>query len=71
MPTGIEYGIIGGAATLGGMGLMFRWMNNKIDKKQDVTMCDERSGNLKDTLEEIKDTQKEILKEIRVKNGTK
>ena len=71
MPTGIEYGIIGGAATLGGMGLMFRWMNNKIDKKQDVTMCDERSGNIKDDLHEIKESQKEILNEIKLRNGTK
>ena len=67
----IAYAAGGAVATLGAVGLIFRWMNNKIDKKQDVTMCDERSGNIKDDLHEIKESQKEILKEIKLRNGTK
>ena len=66
----IAYAAGGAIAALGGVGLMFRWLNAKTDKKQDIRMCDERSGHIKESLEEIKKSQETILKEIRIRNGT-
>ena len=71
MPNGITIAEIGGiCALLFGNGLLWRFMNKKIDDKQDKPLCDERSGHIIKALDEIKVTQKEILKEVHNRNGT-
>ena len=57
-------------ASVSGMGVIIKWLNSKTDKKQDKSLCDERSGHIVKELDEIKVTQKEILKEVRIRNGT-
>ena len=70
MPDGTTYTLGGIIAVLFGKGLLLRFMNKKIDDKQDKPLCDERSGHIIKALDEIKVTQKEILKEVHNRNGT-
>lgn len=44
---------IGGILGIGTITLVFRFLNAKIEKKQDKTMCDERSGGVKENIERI------------------
>ena len=63
---------IGGIAGLGGVMLIFRFLNAKIDKKQDKTLCENIAKNFAESLhkgEERFDKIIDTLGEIQVSNG--
>lgn len=68
----ITAGLIGAVAGLGGMTLMLRFLNAKIDKKQDRSLCENIAKNFAEGLhrgEEKFDKIMETLVKIQVANG--
>ena len=68
----IGAGIGGAALTLGGAVAMFRFLNAKIEKKQDKSLCENIAKNFAESLhkgEEKFDKIMNTLGEIKVSNG--
>jgi len=63
---------VGGAITFGAAMTMFKFLNNKIDKKQDKTMCEEVVKNFTKAIDKSDLKHKEtmtILNQIQVATG--
>ena len=81
----IAYAAGGAVATIGAVGIMFRWLNNKIDKKQDIRLCRQIYKDIKENLTDVKTSQAKtidaqtqvqvdvgrILQELKHLNGSK
>ena len=57
----IAYAAGGAVATIGAVGIMFRWLNNKIDKKQDIRLCRQIHQDIKENLREVKTSQAKTI----------
>ncbi|MCK5018168.1 MAG: hypothetical protein KAS32_14020 [Candidatus Peribacteraceae bacterium] len=68
----VGYVASGAVAGVGGVAIMFRFLNAKIDKKQDKTLCETIAKNFGKAIDKSdKNHEKvmEILGEIQVSNG--
>ena len=72
MLTEVGYVASGAVAGVGGVAIMFKFLNAKIDKKQDKTLCENIAKNFAESLhkgEERFDKIMDTLGEIQVSNG--
>jgi formiminotetrahydrofolate cyclodeaminase len=68
----IGYSVAGVAAGIGGVAIMFRFLNVKIEKKQDKALCENIAKNFNDGMkkgEKRFDKIMEILGDLQVSNG--
>ena len=68
----LGYSMAGVAAGIGGVALMFRFLNTKIDKKQDKALCERIAENFGKAIDKSTDNHEkvmEILGMIQVSNG--
>lgn len=72
MVSEIGAGIGGAVAGLGSIAIVFRWLNSKIDKKQDKSLCNNIAETFSQSLnrgEEKFDKIMETLTEIQIATG--
>ena len=62
MITGGEIGAAAGGIVT--FGMLFLFLNNKVDKKQDKTLCNEISKNFSEGIHKQEENQKEIMKTL-------
>jgi len=63
---------VGGALTISGAMMMFRYLNQKIEKKQDKNMCVVMHDNIKEAQNKSEEDHEKVMKilsEIQIATG--